>query len=86
MYLYSLNTKKNEILKHDDSEYVKTHHKLHSIVVVFLQVTGLSLTPGDDQLLVVHLQHNDLVICLCSQSKANRVTECMATIYLQIYQ
>lgn len=51
-----------------------------------LQVTGVSLSPGDDQLLVVHIEHNDLVICLFGQSKANRVTELMANLYLQIYQ
>ena len=51
-----------------------------------LQVTGVSLTPGDDQLIVIHNQHNDLVICLVNQSKANRVSELMANLYLQIYQ
>ena len=59
---------------------------LNSTFVCFFQVTGLSLSPGDDQLLVIHLQHNDLVICLFSQSKANRVSELMANLYLQIYQ
>ncbi|CAH3126805.1 unnamed protein product [Pocillopora meandrina] len=49
-------------------------------------VTGVSLTPGDDQLLVVHLQHNDLVVCLFNESKANRVAELMANLYLQIYE
>lgn len=37
MYLNFLNTDKHEILKHDGFEYVKTHHKLHSIVFVFLR-------------------------------------------------
>jgi len=50
------------------------------------KVTGVSLSPGDDQLLVVHIQHNDLVICLFGESKANRVAELMANLYLQIYQ
>ncbi|PFX19371.1 unconventional myosin-Id-like isoform X2 [Stylophora pistillata] len=49
------------------------------------KVTGVTLTPGDDQLLVIHLQHNDLVICLFNESKANRVAELMANLYLQIY-
>ena len=53
---------------------------------IYWQVTGVSLTPGDDQLLVVHLEHNDLVVCLFNESKANRVAELMANLYLQIYE
>lgn len=55
-------------------------------LLIDLQVTGVTLTTGDDQLLVIHLPHNDLVICLFNESKANRVAELMANLYLQIYE
>lgn len=69
------------------SSIIKLDNKYKVMKTISLEkVTGLSLSPGDDQLLVIHLQHNDLVICLFSQSKANRVSELMANLYLQIYQ
>ena len=51
-----------------------------------LQVTGISLSPNDDQLIVIHRLHNDLVICLDNKKGATRVSELLANIYLQIYQ
>lgn len=46
-----------------------------------LQITGLSITPGPDQLVIVHLQGgNDLVMCLMSTNGTDRVGELIGTI------
>ena len=56
------------------------------VVVVWLQMTGVSVSPGSDQLVVVHLQGgNDLVICLQSVAKStaasnDRVGELVGTL------
>lgn len=77
----------DRILVVTTASIIKLDNKFKVMKMVPLdKVTGLSVTPGDDQLIVVHIPTNDLVICLVSESKANRVAECMATLYLQIFQ
>ncbi|XP_071959724.1 unconventional myosin-Id-like isoform X2 [Antedon mediterranea] len=40
------------------------------------EITALSISPGTDQLVIVHLQNgNDLVVCLTNSSQENRVPE-----------
>ena len=56
------------------------------ILIFVFQVIGLSVSPGDDQLIVVHIPTNDLVVCLVIEDKVNRVAECMAILYLQIFR
>ncbi|KAL9968381.1 hypothetical protein ACROYT_G026748 [Oculina patagonica] len=77
----------DRILVLTTSSIIKLDNKYKVMKTIPLdKVTGVSLTPGDDQLVVVHVQHNDLVICLFSETKANRVSEFMAYIYLQVFQ
>lgn len=43
---------------------------------VFPQMTGLSISPGSDQLVIIHLEGgNDLVLCLENNRKEERVGE-----------
>lgn len=50
----------------------------------FLDLTGLSVTPDSDQLIILHLKGgNDLVICLLSGSREERVGELIGTICKQ---
>ncbi|XP_015779047.1 PREDICTED: unconventional myosin-Id-like [Acropora digitifera] len=66
---------------------IKLDNKLKVMKKIPLQqITSLSVTPSDDQLIAIHIPDNDLVICLVNASKANRVAECMANIYFQIFQ
>ena len=44
--------------------------------VPLFQVTGVSVSPGEDQLIVVHLSsNNDLVLCLTTTQQEDRVGE-----------
>lgn len=41
-----------------------------------LQITGVSVTPGRDQLVIIHLSGgNDLVLCLQNPAQEERVGE-----------
>ncbi|XP_048579612.1 unconventional myosin-Id [Nematostella vectensis] len=50
------------------------------------KITSLTVSAGQDQLIIVHIPHNDLVVCLLNNKKANRVVEFMASIYKQVLQ
>ncbi|XP_074658993.1 unconventional myosin-Id-like [Tubulanus polymorphus] len=44
-------------------------------------VTGLSVTPGEDQLAIIHLSGgNDLVVCLLSRNNEDRIGELVGTL------
>lgn len=53
---------------------------------ICLQVSGISVSPGQDQLVIIHLRGgNDLVVSLISQINANRVGE-LTGLLLRQYQ
>lgn len=63
----------------------KTFKPLRSPIPI-LEVSGISVSPGQDQLVIIHLRGgNDFVVSLMSQSNANRVGE-LTGLLLRQYQ
>ena len=64
--------------------YVSIHLQPHYILYlcyVVVQVSGLSVSSGSDQLIVFHLTDgNDLVVCLVTTSGEERVGEVVGTL------
>ncbi|XP_071495589.1 unconventional myosin-Id-like [Diadema antillarum] len=54
----------------------KKNFKLMRAGIPVSEVTGISVTPGTDQLIIIHLSgDNDIVVCLTSAELENRVPE-----------
>nr|XP_045596095.1 unconventional myosin ID-like [Procambarus clarkii] len=72
-----------------DKQIYKLHSKTFKPLrspIPILEVSGVSVSPGQDQLVIIHLRGgNDLVISLSSQSNANRVGE-LTGLLLRQYQ
>ena len=49
-----------------------------------MQATGIALTSGVDQLLVVKFPGNDLVVCFHNPGNEDRVTEALAVAFQRI--
>lgn len=55
--------------------------------VALSELTGISVSPGNDQLLVLHCPGgNDLVVSLHCLKKEDRIGECVGVICNQYYQ
>lgn len=55
--------------------------------VAISDLTGLSVSPGNDQLIVLHCPgSNDLVVSLHSQKREDRIGECIGVICSRYYQ
>lgn len=50
----------------------------------FMQATGIALTSGVDQLLVLKFPGNDLVVCFHNPGNEDRVTEALAVAFQRI--
>ncbi|XP_045119957.1 unconventional myosin ID-like isoform X2 [Portunus trituberculatus] len=71
--------------KHIYKLHSKTFKPLRSPIPI-LEVSGISVSPGQDQLVIIHLRGgNDLVVSLTSQTNANRVGE-LTGLLLRQYQ
>ncbi|KAK8394631.1 hypothetical protein O3P69_005830 [Scylla paramamosain] len=71
--------------KHIYKLHSKTFKPLRSPIPI-LEVSGISVSPGQDQLVIIHLRGgNDLVVSLTSQVNANRVGE-LTGLLLRQYQ
>ncbi|XP_042216717.1 unconventional myosin ID-like [Homarus americanus] len=72
-----------------DKQIYKLHSKTFKPLrspIPILEVSGVSVSPGQDQLVIIHLRGgNDLVISLSSQANANRVGE-LTGLLLRQYQ
>ncbi|XP_071512839.1 unconventional myosin ID isoform X2 [Panulirus ornatus] len=72
-----------------DKQIYKLHSKTFKPLrspIPILEVSGVSVSPGQDQLVIIHLRGgNDLVISLASQVNANRVGE-LTGLLLRQYQ
>lgn len=61
--------------------YKDVFHFYSQGIVLCCQVTGVSLTPGSDQLVIIHLSdENDLVLCLQNLTREERVGEVLGTL------
>lgn len=61
--------------------YKDVFHFYSQGIVLSCQVTGVSLTPGSDQLVIIHLSdENDLVLCLQNLTREERVGEVLGTL------
>ena len=60
----------------------------HSLLFVSLpQVTGISLSPGKDQLVILHLLgNNDIVLCLTPANGEDRAPELVGVLCHQFMQ
>lgn len=72
-----------------DKQIYKLHSKTFKPLrspIPILEVSGVSVSPGQDQLVIIHLRGgNDLVISLSSHTNANRVGE-LTGLLLRQYQ
>ena len=61
--------------------FMTTYHLTQSFL---FQATGIALTSGVDQLLVLKFPGNDLVICFHNPGNENRVTEALGVAFQRI--
>lgn len=72
----------NEIFKLDCEKFKNMKEGMS-----FNKLTGISVSPGQDQLIVLHCQDgNDLVVSLRCDKREDRIGECVGIICNRYYQ